>query len=500
MGLCKENKMPGKNLAFIDSVNELAAMPIRATELKEMIQNQSTSLKDITAKIKLDPALASFVLRTAGLAFYEIDEELRSIETAVEKLGLSEIRSTLTSYFLRHLFLNSEKTHVMENLWEHSVSVAVFAEELAILLNIKEEGAYLGGLLHDIGKQVLYLHAPDKCEEIIRKVDERGGDFLELEEQTFGFTHTDAGYYLSQKWNLPDFIQNTTLFHHYYISYSGKDPVIGIVAFANQLVHKYIDRSPISLDSYMEKYGIYQDELIPFVDKVLEKIAHYHMVPDGSDPPQPTPPPPPKKIQTAEPKPGETKTSKKTISRGFLDVSAASERRKAVESLKEGPRLVVKDPQEDSDFHGDPRFGVPIFELDEKGQVKKQSKKTPAPEPQKEPAPEIPGGAVAEGVKLFLQLEKLKTELSQLERLYLSLDYVPLKTLQAHGEMVKLFTESIDIMVRDPKMSAILKAARLVKKQAMKKAADKKAEAQNKVYETAADEIAGVMGSGTNNF
>ena len=93
-------------------------------------------------------------------------------------------------------------------------------------LKIEKEGAYLAGLLHDIGKLVINLHKPEEYEKIIKKVDEKGENFMLWEEKVFNFTHIDTGYYLVNKWNFPEFLKKAILFHHYFISYAGEDPVL----------------------------------------------------------------------------------------------------------------------------------------------------------------------------------------------------------------------------------------------------------------------------------
>lgn len=388
-------------LSFIDDIKELAAMPETSTKLLTLLQDKSSSIDDIAAQINLDPAISSFLLKTSNSVFYGIKQEVRSIQTAVKMLGLPEIRTILMSYILRQLYSKSENMYVMEFLWEHSVSVAVFAKELAAYLKIKGDGAYLAGLLHDIGKLVLHLHKPEEYEKIIKKTDETGDLCAALEDEAFGFTHVQAGYYLANKWGLADFIKNSILFHHYFISYAGNDPVIGLVAFANQLVHRYIYRQPVLLDVYRKHYILTPEQVEQFAEKTIGTAAQY-------------------------------------LSMLTLDHS----------------HVKAKPPE--VKIRSRPQPKPPPPKQSKPSKISKPSDHTPNKEPATSGKSIASGesyGSFSDGVKLFLQLEKLKKELFELQRTYYLFDYIPLQVVQNHSKMLELFSHSVKILLKDPEMS-----------------------------------------------
>jgi putative nucleotidyltransferase with HDIG domain len=403
-----------KELSFIDEIKELAAMPETSTNLMAMLQDGNRSPDEIANQINLDPALASFLLKTSNSVFYGIKQEIRSIQAAVKMLGLPEVRSILLTYIMRYLYSSSDKTHVMEFLWEHSVSVAVFAKELAAYLEIPEDGAYLAGLLHDIGKLVIQLHAPDEYEKIIKKVDEKGENCSALEEEVFGFTHIQTGYYLANKWGLSDFIKNTILFHHYFISYAGDDPAIGIVAFANQLVHRYIYRQPVLMDVFRRQYNLSPEEVESFAEKTIGTTAQYLS------------------MLTLDP-------SKQKIN---------------IPAIKE---QIVPPKKKPTSFAGISASSPP--------------KPESVPKETIVPAGMSPG-TFTEGVKLFIQLEKLKKELFELKKTYYLFDYVPLQVLQNHGKILELFSESVNILLKDPQMSEKLNLSTIARFRSKRKPDD----------------------------
>ncbi|MCP5108926.1 MAG: HDOD domain-containing protein [bacterium] len=379
-----------KDLSFIDDIKELAAMPKISTDIMTMFQDASKSWKEIAEKIKLDPALALFILKTSNSPFYGIKHEIRTIENAIKMLGLPEIKSILMSFFLRNLYLSSKESAFMDDLWEHSISVAVFANELSSFLNIKKEEVYLAGLLHDIGKLVIHLHAPDEYAEIIDKADDLGEELTLLEEEAFNFTHIDTGYYLLEKWNFSEYLKNAVLFHHFFISYRGDDPIVGMVAFANELVRKYIDGKPAPLDIYLKHYGLAMDDVDSFAEKTVGITEGYHLMMARRDP---------KKKRRVQEK--ETQTP-------------------AAPSTPSAPSPPPAPP-------------APIVQTDLMAKV---STDTPY-----------------DAAQMFLHLDRIGKGLEELKKIFPLFDEVPLIALQNHEKMLKLFTGMVNSLLKDPKMA-----------------------------------------------
>lgn len=442
-----------RDLSFIDNIRELSAMPKISTDLMTMFQDTSRPWKDIAEKIKLDPALALFILKTSNSPFYAIKHEIRSIETAIKMLGLPEIRTILMSYFLRNLYSGPGANDFMNTLWEHSISVAVFANILASSLNQKNEGVYLAGLLHDIGKLVINLHAPEEYGEILQKADGTGSELPMLEEETFGFTHIDSGLYLLDKWNLSQFIKNAVLFHHYFISYRGDDPIVGLVAFANQMVHKYIDGKDVQLDIYLKHYRLSSEKLDAFAEKTIRIAEEYHSMMGLKEPAK-------KKTTPEQAASKDTETKKE---KSFLSVSAA-----------DAPQPVTKKETPPPTLPSPPSPPVPAPSEPRRDLTEHISKDTPY-----------------EGAKLFLQLEKMKKEMNEIKGIYTLIENIPVKILKNHEKMLELFDDSVNTLINDPKMAAKLKIKKDVA--AAKSTGKDGINKDGTVFRTAADEVAYMM-------
>ncbi len=73
----------------------------------------------------------------------------------------------------------------------------------------------MAGLLHDIGRPIMYLKAPDQARAAIERARERGAPLFESEQHQFGFDHAHVGHALLELWKLPPSLREAVLLHHH---------------------------------------------------------------------------------------------------------------------------------------------------------------------------------------------------------------------------------------------------------------------------------------------
>lgn len=268
-----------EGLEFIDNIEELSAMPALALDVMAMVNDMTTSVHDIAQKVRLDQAMVSFLLKACNSPLYGVRQEVTNINRAINLLGYSTIKSILMSYFNRNLYQLSGKNEVKDSLWKHSVAVAVFARNLCSKLNMDPEDGYVAGLLHDIGKMVLYLDDSDKYGEIVRRVaDKESPDFLTAEKELLGMTHVETGYFLLEKWKFSQLLKDVVLYHHELKLFVGDDQVIGLVAFADQLTHVFMEKRFDDLDPFMEQFGISGSDVDQVVEASQPEIEEFYSI------------------------------------------------------------------------------------------------------------------------------------------------------------------------------------------------------------------------------
>jgi len=110
--------------------------------------------------------------------------------------------------------------------WQHSLACATTAETLAQITEYPQteepqtEEAFIGGLLHDIGKLIAFIRFPEEFGLFLNQLQQQnksgGSDTppLELEDKILGISHHQLGKWTAERWNFPENIINAVWLHH----------------------------------------------------------------------------------------------------------------------------------------------------------------------------------------------------------------------------------------------------------------------------------------------
>ncbi len=195
----------------IEQVGELPTLPHVVQKLASMIGRPNVSAEEIGLLIEKDQVLSAKVLRLANSPFYGFPSRIASVAHAVVVLGLNVVKG-LT---LCATAFDMMKTAGMHQLWRHSLGVAITAHILGTKAEMKNpEEAFVAGLLHDIGKVVLYVKWPDIGRQITAANKDHNHYLMETEQALFEVTHADVGGWLAAAWHLPITLREPIMYHH----------------------------------------------------------------------------------------------------------------------------------------------------------------------------------------------------------------------------------------------------------------------------------------------
>lgn len=195
----------------IEKLGDLPTLPHVVQKLASMIGRPSVSTEEIGALIEKDQVLSAKVLRLANSPFYGFPSRIASVAHAVIVLGFNVVKGlTLCASAFGIM-----KDAGMDQLWRHSLGVAITAHILGTRLEIKNpEELFVAGLLHDIGKVVLYVKWPDVASSITTASQTGDRSLFEIEQEVLGLSHADIGGCLANAWNLPITLREPILYHH----------------------------------------------------------------------------------------------------------------------------------------------------------------------------------------------------------------------------------------------------------------------------------------------
>jgi HD-like signal output (HDOD) protein len=76
------------------------------------------------------------------------------------------------------------------------------------------EGAFTAGLLHDVGKLLIAVAAPEQFETMYDIYKASGDSASDCEVEVTGVTHAEISGAILDKWKLPKPIQEAVAYHH----------------------------------------------------------------------------------------------------------------------------------------------------------------------------------------------------------------------------------------------------------------------------------------------
>ena len=245
--------MPITPQELIANLGDLPPLPQVATQLLRLTADPDASAEDLRRVISTDQALTGQILKIANSAMFGMVREVTTLTQAIMTLGFSTIKSVVIASSAKNLYHRGTVGLQERLIWEHALVAAIASRAFAKTLRFpRVEEAFIGGLLHDIGKSVMGVKFPERYSALLRAVYNEGGDGLALELDTFGFDHAMVGEALVQKWNLAPSLQQAARWHHDPI-HAQEDhlPLAAIVALANRLAleQKAGIGDPIHLES-----------------------------------------------------------------------------------------------------------------------------------------------------------------------------------------------------------------------------------------------------------
>ena len=142
---------------------ELPVLPEVAAELLKLTNDVECNISDVVPLIKRDQSLTSHLLRIANSARYNTGVTVSSVQQAVARLGLLAVREivVLISCKCRVFDVPEFDSHVRQS-FRRSLATAAFSQEIARVRRMNVEEAFLSGLLHDIGRPVLFQALVDR--------------------------------------------------------------------------------------------------------------------------------------------------------------------------------------------------------------------------------------------------------------------------------------------------------------------------------------------------
>lgn len=194
----------------------LSSLPDVYFKIMDVIKSPVSSAASIAKVVSTDPNLSLRLLRLVNSAFYGFPVPIRSISRAIAIVGIRELSSLALAASTMSAFSHIPSEYVdMRSFWRHSIACGVISRVLASHRKIhRDETFFLAGLLHDIGRALLYIKLPSWMGHALGVSRFFRLPLLEVEKRLLGFDHGQATFRLLSQWNIPEPILGLASWHH----------------------------------------------------------------------------------------------------------------------------------------------------------------------------------------------------------------------------------------------------------------------------------------------
>ncbi len=225
---------------LVKSIGELPPMPSILAQTLDLLSDPDAMLSDLADVLSHDPAMVARLIKVSNSALYNLGQDITSLDQAIGRLGTSTIRSIVVGTSARALFPTGQTDIDIwgQSLWKHSVECGLASKGVAkIVGNADPNEAFVGGILHDIGKVVILLNLPEEFRAIRKKKITHKERSLEAEMAVLGFDHTMVGERLVEQWKLPPSLRACVRHHHAPQEGAEFETLACIVACGNYFSH-----------------------------------------------------------------------------------------------------------------------------------------------------------------------------------------------------------------------------------------------------------------------
>ena len=209
--------------AKIKETAEVATISAVAFQTAQLLRNPDVAVNKITEIVGLDQSLTAKILRLVNSSFYGFQGKISSLSQAIVLLGFNTVRNVILSVSVLKSFSSDKGCKVFNagKFWGHSVGTAFVAKNLAEHIKFKEpEDAFIGGLLHDVGRVFIVQFLRPEMERIIDLMIKEDIPMREAEERVLDADHAWMGYVMAKNWHFPPVLCSAIGYHH---APNGKD-------------------------------------------------------------------------------------------------------------------------------------------------------------------------------------------------------------------------------------------------------------------------------------
>jgi len=214
--------------AMLSSIEDLPTIPETLINILNVIDNPDSGPADLAAAVRRDAPLMAKILKLANSPYYSARGGISDINRCVAVLGYRTVQQVAICISVATVMVKAVADAGGQldyrELWRHSVVTGAIAKHLARVVGHPDpEELFTAGLLHDVGKFILELHAPEAYAGVVQDRARNGDRLVDVEFARFGFDHALLGEAFARAWRFPEILVRAFGSHHDETARNGRD-------------------------------------------------------------------------------------------------------------------------------------------------------------------------------------------------------------------------------------------------------------------------------------
>jgi len=198
-------------------ISELPPFSPVLNKLVATLSDDNVSFLEIGKLIEQDTVLAGNVLRMVNSAAYGLRSTVTSIPYGVSILGIDKLRNLALAISVSRMWSTVKPAEgwSQQRFNQHSLATALIADAIALSIRTDyPEGAFLAGLMHDLGKVVIATGLAAEYAEIERRAQAAGQPWEVCEREVIELDHAMISALALEQWKVPEPICRAVRMHH----------------------------------------------------------------------------------------------------------------------------------------------------------------------------------------------------------------------------------------------------------------------------------------------
>jgi len=203
------------NFEELKAADRLPSPPGVALSILQLVEQEDTSIEELSKLVQADPALSSKLLRFANSPLVASRRPIAAVQDAVTLIGMNGVRSLVLGLSLVGRYKTGEcESFDYQRYWSGSLALAVAMASLSAHSRlVAPEESFTMGLLSDIGRLALATAWPEEYSRCLEQ-SQADNELSALEKERFAIDNAALTRLLLADWRLPEiFIEALCLSH-----------------------------------------------------------------------------------------------------------------------------------------------------------------------------------------------------------------------------------------------------------------------------------------------